>query len=112
MKPEQIRQLSEFKKLIVQGKRKFELRKDRNYLEDLLEIGLTIEEAWNQILHLNINNYFFDYKPIYKSDPNVLIFKKEINKLLVYIKLKKEINSTGEIVVCLSFHVDNKEVKI
>lgn len=110
MKPEQLRQLSEYKKLIVQGKRKFQPRKDRNYLEDLSEIGLTIEEAWLQILSLNKNNYFFDPKPNYRSDKNTLIFKKMINKKIVYIKLKKEINAS--IVICLSFHIDKKEVEV
>lgn len=58
MQPEQIKQLSEYKKLIVQGNRKFQTRKDRNYIDDLSEIGLTVEEAWIQILSLNKNNYF------------------------------------------------------
>lgn len=57
MKPEQIRQLSEYKNLIVQGNRKFQSRKDRNYIDDLSEIGLTIEEAWIQILSLNKNRF-------------------------------------------------------
>lgn len=110
MRPEQIRQLSEYKKLIVQGKRKFQQRQDRNYIEDLSKIGLTIEEAWLQILSLNKNNYFFDPKPNYRSDENTLIFKKIINKKIVYIKLTKEINSL--IVICLSFHIDKKEVGV
>lgn len=58
MQPEQIKQLSEYKKLIVQGNRKFQTRKDRNYIDYLSEIGLTVEEAWIQILSLNKNNYF------------------------------------------------------
>lgn len=112
MRPEQIRQLSEYKKLIVQGNRKFQPRKDRNYIDDLSEIGLTIEEAWMQILSLNKNNYFFDPKPNYKSDKNTLIFKKIINRKMVYIKLKKEIDLSCEIVICLSFHIDKKEVGV
>lgn len=46
MQPEQIKQLSEYKKLIVQGNRKFQSRKDRNYIDDLSEIGLTIEDKY------------------------------------------------------------------
>lgn len=108
MNQEQLRLLNKMKKLIIAKKRKFENRIDRNYIDDLLELGLDVESAWNQILMLNNNFYFFDPMPSYKKDNNVLIFKKNINGILTYIKLKLQ-NYNDEIVVCLSFHRDNKE---
>lgn len=110
MNSEQNKLLSKMKKLIKQGKRRFQIRKDRNYIDDLLEIGITVEEAWNQILSLNCNYFFYDTLPNYKTSSNSLIFKKKINNILIYIKLKLEIeNDNEEIVVCLSFHKDNKK---
>lgn len=50
----QAKVLSRMKKLIKEGKRRFQLRKDRDYLIDLLELGLSENEAWNYIL-TNIN---------------------------------------------------------
>lgn len=70
MTSSQIKVLSEIKKLVKLGKRKFAQRKDYDYLQDLLEIGITEEEAWNQVLYLNKNFWFIDPKPSYskKSD--------------------------------------------
>ena len=44
MNGDQIRLLSEIKKLIKLNKKHFKSRNDRNYLEDLLNLGLTEEE--------------------------------------------------------------------
>lgn len=110
MNPNEIKLLTKMKKLIKENKRRFENRKDRNYLEDLLEIGITPSEAWNQILSLNHHFYFPDTKASYRQSKNTLVFKKPIHGILVYIKLKIEINNKGleEIVICLSFHIDKK----
>ena len=37
--------LSKMKKLICEGNRRFQLRKDHDYLKDLLELGISEEEA-------------------------------------------------------------------
>ena len=101
--------LNKMKNLIYEKKRRFENREDRNYLEDLLEIGITPSEAWKQILTLNSHMYFPDPKPSYKQSRDTLTFKKMINKIYVYIKLQLEItDELEELVVCLSFHRDNK----
>lgn len=108
MTGEQLKLLSKMKRLIYQGKRKFLDRKDRNYLEELFEIGISESVAWNEILSLSKNNYCHDYKPFYyKNDDNTLIFKKIINGLLVYIKLKIEQYNKSEMTVCISFHIDH-----
>lgn len=49
MTGEQIKLLTKMKKLIMQGKRHFEPRKDRDYVLALFELGITEEEAWNYI---------------------------------------------------------------
>lgn len=107
MTSSQLKVLSEIKKLVVQKRRKFKQRKDCDYVQDLLEIGITEEEAWNQVLYLNKNFWFVDPKPSYsKKTGDALLFKKQINGVLVYIKLKIEIENDSEMAVCLSFHKD------
>ena len=110
MNTEQKKLLTKMKTLIKNKKRRFENRKDSDYLLNLAEIGITPLEAWNQILTLNCNMYFFDTKSSYYANKDTLIFKKDINKTCIYIKLKIEMDKYEEIVVCLSFHKDRKEV--
>lgn len=106
MTSEEIKELSKMKKLIAVGKRKFQVRPDRDYLQDLLEFGITEEEAWNWIITLNSNYYLADTRPLYYGGGNALLFKRDINGIIAYIKLiiRNEVN--GEEVVCLSFHRD------
>ena len=48
-----------------------------------------------------------DPKPSYsKKLDDALLFKKQINGILVYIKIKIEIENDNEMAVCLSFHKD------
>ena len=107
MTNEQLRQLSKMKKLIINGHKKFVCRNDRDYIEELLNIGITEEMAWQEILTLSAQNYVYDFKPIYlKNNEDALIFKKYINDYLVYIKIKIEKYNNIELTVCLSFHID------
>ncbi len=101
----QLKQLSRMKELITLGKRRFQNRPDRDYLSDLVELGISEEEAWNYILLLNKNFYFYDTMPSYYNT-KALTFKRKINGINTYIKLKIEKNNDEE-VVCLSFHKDN-----
>lgn len=105
MNCEQIKLLTKMKKLISENKRKVLIRKDRDYLEDLLEIGINLEDMWKEILSLNKNFYFPDPLPIYYQTENTLTFKKIINGYLTYIKLTIE-NKNNEKVVVISFHKD------
>ena len=86
---EQIKLLARIKKLVYQGKRKFVSRKDRDYLQELLDIGISEGEAWNKVLELSALDYFPDYKPFYSKQDNndALVFKKQITGACVYIKL-------------------------
>ena len=79
MNSTQIKLFSNMRKLISNGKRRFECRPDRDYVEDLLEIGITEEEAWRYILELNCHFYIPDSKPNYSRNGESLIFKREIN---------------------------------
>lgn len=107
MNGDQIRLLSEIKKLIKLNKKYFKSRNDRNYLEDLLNLGLTEEEAWQHIYYLKPQFYFVDPKPIFsKSLKKCLTFKKLINNKIAYIKLCID-DDTVE-AECWSFHEDKK----
>lgn len=108
MTTDEIKLLSKMKKLIKLGNKRFATRKDRDYVESLLELGITEEEAWNYILGLNSNYYFYDPKPFYAKNDGVLVFKRKINGNIAYIKLKIEIYKRKEETVCLSFHNDLK----
>lgn len=104
MNQEQIMLLSKMKKLIIKNKRRFAIRNDEtDYISDLAELGLTEDEAWNEILKLNNYFYYPDTRPYYYGS-GALIFKKKINENIAYIKLKIEIGNFGEETVCLSFH--------
>lgn len=101
----QIKLLSRMKKLISLGKRRFEQRPDRDYMDDLMELGIVEEEAWNNIISLTCHFYFQDPKPSYYKSENLLTFKRVVNGQMAYIKLKIEKDGEEE-VVCLSFHKD------
>lgn len=87
MTGEQLKLLTKMKKLITKGNKKFINRKDRDYLEELLEIGITESLAWQEILTLFSYNYVQDYKPFYSKSENSLVFKKDINGNRVYSKV-------------------------
>ncbi|MDE3840242.1 hypothetical protein C0966_12930 [Bacillus methanolicus] len=105
--------LIEIKSLISQGRRDFITRwynlpngKRIRYTEALLSIGLTsIQQAWDEILKLKPRDYFKGPNPD-RDRPNdgsqVWEFKKEVNGIQTYIKLK--IDHRG--CVCMSFHED------
>ena len=107
MTNDQIKELNKIKKLIKEGKRRFELRTDRNYIDDLNNLDIKPHDAWQHILSLNKNLYFIDTRYDLKKDNKALTFKKNINKKIAYIKIKIEYNNNEE-VVCLSFHEDGK----
>lgn len=97
------------KRLVNAGCRKFGCRNDRDYIQDLLDIGITEKDAWQEILTLSAYDYVPDYKPYYsRIGDGALIFKKCINNYIVYIKLKIEEYNNLNYTVCLSFHIDHK----
>lgn len=108
MNQQQILLLNKMKKLVKEGKRKFQPRKDRDFLKELYNLSLTIDDAWKEILTLNKNLYIIDNKPYYNQTSNSLTFKKMIKGKLAYIKL---ILNKEEVVVCMSFHEDNTNME-
>lgn len=74
------------------------------YYETLLEdFGITDKEAWYHIKNLNEHFLCNDDLPNY-SNSDAFVFKKLINGVEVYIKVKIEEGKYGEEVVCISFH--------
>lgn len=109
MTGEQVKLLHKMKNLISNDYKRFACRNDRDYIQELLNIGITENEAWQEILTLSSKNYYPDYKLFSsKNVDDALIFKKYINGYIVYIKLKIEQYNNSEMTVCLSFHIDHK----
>ncbi|MGH0593619.1 hypothetical protein ACQVPY_15175 [Bacillus pretiosus] len=105
--------LRKAKKLISSGKKDFIKRtydhpsgRKVRWKEALLDIGLTTpEQAWDETLQLTPGDYIDG--PCEDTDRTadgkvIWIFKKEVNGVLTYIKMK--IDHRG--CVCLSFHED------
>lgn len=108
MNQEQCKYLAKMKGLVRQGLCRFETRKDRDILNCLMDIGITLDEAWTHILQLKPAFYVPDLKPNYaKNGDDALVFKKPINECIVYIKLKIEERDSKEETVCISFHKDH-----
>ena len=105
MNEKQLQLLNKMKKLVRSGHCRFLQRADRDYLSDIAEIGITVDEAWKIILQLNRNFYHADSMPTYRQSKDSLIFIRKINLKDVYIKLILEQNDEGEEVVCWSFHL-------
>ena len=75
MNQQDVKYLGYIKNLVYLKKRRFEVRPDRDYLNDLLNLGITPLEAWEHILSLNKHLYFVDPKPNYFKDGKSLTFK-------------------------------------
>lgn len=56
----EIQKLKRIKQLVSEGKCRFKIRKDRNYFDDLLNLGITEEQAWKIVLYLKPNAFFRD----------------------------------------------------
>jgi len=85
---------------------------DGNYIQQLAKLGITLSEAWDYILRLDVSHYVDgpsrDVTCRTKSREKVVwTFKMEINGDVAYIKLKDESARRG--CVCLSFHKDHSE---
>lgn len=102
-----IRFLNNAKTLIQSGHFTFIPRK--KCMQSLARHGLTISEAKDHLLTLTTENYYKGPKPDKDPDKpgNIWEFKKIINQVTFYIKLK--IDSNGHLeseLKCLGFHED------
>ena len=78
-------------------------------MQALAQHGLTITDAKNEILGLVVGDYYKGPKQDFDSNrPDVIWeFKKIINGIRFYIKIKIVQENGEEILKCLAFHEDD-----
>ncbi len=99
--------LAKVKKLISAGKYDFVPR--RKNMQALAQHGLTITDAKNEILELVVGDYYKG--PKQDMDVNrpgdIWEFKKNIDGMKFYIKVKIVQENGEDILKCLGFHEDD-----
>lgn len=99
--------LSEVKRLLSTGKYDFVPR--RKNMQALAQHGLTITDAKNEILGLVVSDYYKG--PKQDLDPNrsgdIWEFKKNIDGMQFYVKVKITKENGENILKCLGFHEDD-----
>ena len=74
-------------------------------LDSLSNHGLTIQDVKTELLSLGIMDYESGPEIDYSYSGDIWIFKRTINSISFYIKLKIDVAGDGtEILKCLSFH--------
>lgn len=98
--------LVKVKKLVSAGKYDFVPR--RKNLQSLAQHGLTPVDAKNEIIDLEVGDYYKgpkqDYDPARPGE--IWEFKKNIDDVQFYIKIKIVQENDEYILKCLSFHAD------
>jgi len=99
--------LERIKKLISMGKYDFVPR--RKSLQSLSQYGLTIMDAKAEILELVVSDYYKGPKQDFAPNRpgEIWEFKKDIDGIRFYIKLKIVWENEKEILKCLGFHQDD-----
>lgn len=99
--------LSEVKRLLSTGKYDFVPR--RKSMQALAQHGLTITDAKNEILGLAVSDYYKG--PKHDLDPNrpgdIWEFKKNIDGMQFYVKVKITQEKGESVLKCLGFHEDD-----
>ena len=99
--------LTKVKKLLSAGKYDFVPR--RKNMQALAQHGLTITDVKNEILGLDVGDYYKGPKQDF--DPNrpgdIWEFKKSIDGMQFYVKVKIIQENGEDILKCLSFHEDD-----
>lgn len=99
--------LAKVKNLLSSGKYDFVPR--RKNMQALAQYGLTITDAKNEILGLVVGDYYNGPKQDF--DPNrpgdIWEFKKDIDGIRFYVKVKIVQENGGDILKCLGFHEDD-----
>lgn len=103
MNNDEIKKLKRIKALVSVGKRRFIQRNDRNYVDDLYNLGITEDEAWQKVLLLKPNAFYREDNYDILGNKHALVFHWLIKGKIAYIKLDIEIVN-GEEAVCWSFH--------
>lgn len=98
--------LENAKRLLAAGKYDFVPR--RKSMQALAKYGLTIKDAKSEILALAVGDYYKGPKQDF--DPNkpgdVWEFKKQIEGIQFYIKVKITQENGQDILKCIGFHED------
>lgn len=99
--------LSEIKRLLSTGKYDFVPR--RKNMQALAQHGLTITDAKNEILGLVVSDYYKGPKQDLdaKSPGDIWEFKKNIDGMQFYVKVKITQENGEDILKCLGFHEDD-----
>ena len=99
--------LTNVKKLLSAGKYDFVPR--RKNMQALAQHGLTITDAKNEILGLVVSDYYKG--PNQDHDPNrpgdIWEFKKNIDGIQFYVKVKIVQENGEDILKCIGFHEDD-----
>jgi len=96
--------LEHAKKLISEGHYDFVPR--RKNLQSLSAYGLTVCDAKEEILDLKVTDYYKGPKQDFTHPGLVWEFKKDINGIIFYVKIKI-VNVNGQdILRCIGFHDD------
>lgn len=99
--------LSEVKRLLSAGKYDFVPR--RKNMQALAQRGFTVNDAKNEILELVVGDYYKgpkqDLNPSRPGD--IWEFKKNIDGMQFYVKVKIIQENGEDILKCLSFHEDD-----
>ena len=99
--------LTEVKRLLSVGKYDFVPR--RKNMQALAQHGLTIVDAKNEILGLVVGDYYKGPKQDFDTNRpgDIWEFKKDIDGMQFYIKVKIVQEDGENILKCLAFHEDD-----
>lgn len=99
--------LTEVKKLLSAGKYVFVPR--RKNMQALAQHGLTIADAKNEILGLVVGDYYKGPKQDFDLNRpgDIWEFKKHIDGMQFYVKVKIVQENGADILKCLAFHEDD-----
>ena len=96
--------LESAKRLMAAGKYDFVPRRKNMYA--LAQHGLTIVDAKKEIFELVVGDYFKGPKQDFKRPGEIWEFKKKVDGIQFYIKIKIIEENGEEILKCLGFHDD------
>lgn len=99
--------LERVKKLISKGRYDFVPR--RKNMQALARYGMSIIDVKDEILGLTVDDYYKGPKRDFdsKRPGDIWEFKKQINKMQFYVKVKIVQENGEDILKCLGFHEDD-----
>ena len=91
------------------SERKYDFVPRRKNLQSLAEYGLTVTDAKMELLGISIEDYYKGPKRDFDSDRpgDIWEFKKDIEGVLFYIKVKITQENGQAILKCMGFHKDD-----